>query len=60
MAPDWDVPPEISPFKPLPLLEICGRCGAPMEWWEEMAIVDVPNNRVVGGLCPSCASSLSP
>ena len=57
LAPDWSVPPDVSPFVPLPLLERCSECRCPLSPFEVWT-VRVSETCVRTGLCAGCAEGL--
>lgn len=56
LAPNYDVPEGVSPFVPLPVLELCSRCHGPVHPFQLMAVRH--GDRFATGLCPTCASAL--
>lgn len=57
-APNYDVPENVSPFVPLPMLALCSACGGPVEPLMLMSVVR--GGRVQRDLCPTCADSGNP
>lgn len=53
-APDYGVPENISPFKPLPTLKRCRDCGAPLDTME--AMTQARDGRAVSPLCRTCVT----
>jgi hypothetical protein len=53
-APDYDVPENVSPFKPLPMLERCPECREPITPLEQYVVIHKGNPQ--HGLCAPCAA----
>lgn len=53
-SPDYDVPENASPFKPLPLLVRCADCGEPLVPLTEFT--QVRDGRPVSPLCQTCVT----
>lgn len=54
-APDYDVPPNVSPFVPLPRLELCAHCGQAFPPIQSMALVR--DGVVHRPLCHDCGQA---
>lgn len=58
LAPNRDVPPDVSPYVMLPILTRCGHCPAVLTWIEPWAAVG-PDGRLHRPLCPDCAARIT-
>ena len=58
LAPDWTVPPDVSPFTPLPLVERCAHCPAVLGPFDAMAVVTC-DHTIHRPLCRPCATTLT-